>query len=349
MSRRIITTGVEGFGPLPRLVREQAGEAALERLFAAVDLPLDLLDRPGARLPLVDMAAIFDRAAVLLGDPMLGLKVGRAMQPEDYGVWVRYATAAPTLGQGLARVCRAVRYYQTTDSMRGEVYGDLARLAYYQLGVRQGEGRHHADHVLPSLIGFGRGFLGPGWKPLWVEVPYAATGAAKDLADRIGVEVRFGRPGLGLVLDRALLETPGRGAPPSFTELRRLVCSARALDLTRALVDVVDLRLASGEVALDGAATRLGLRSRTLQRRLQSEGISYRRVVDTVRRTRAETVLATTTTPIAEIAASLGYEEPAHFTRAFHRWHGCSPSEWRRMRCLREASRVSGYANPHPE
>ena len=332
MSRRIITTGVQGFGPLPRLVREQAGEAALERLFAAADLPLDLLDRPQGRLPLADMAAIFDAAAVLLGDPLFGLRVGRAMQPEDYGVWARWAAAGPTLQHGLARICRAVRYYQTADSIRGEVYGDLVRLAYYQLGLRQGEGRHHVDHVLPSLIGFGRGFLGPGWKPFWVEVPYAATGTAKDLADRIGVEVRYDRPGLGMVFDRAQLDTPGRGASPGLAELRRLVRGAPARELTRTLVDVVELRLASGDVALDGAATRLGLRPRTLQRRLLSEGISYRQIVDTARRSRAETALATTATPIAEVAASLGYDEPAHFTRAFHRWHGCSPSTWRRTR-----------------
>ncbi len=68
MPHRIVTTGVQGFGPLPRLVRAQAGEAALERLFAAFEVPLTLLDRPGARLPLVDMAAIFDSAAALLGD-----------------------------------------------------------------------------------------------------------------------------------------------------------------------------------------------------------------------------------------------------------------------------------------
>jgi len=163
-------------------------------------------------------------------------------------------------------------------------------------------------------------------------VPYTAAGAASDLADWIGVEVRYGRPGLGMVFDRALLDTPGRGGSPGFAELRRLVQGAAAEDLTRALVDVVELRLASGEVALDGAATRLGLRSRTLQRQLQAEGISYRQDVDIARRSRAETALATTTTPIAEIATSLGYDEPAHFTRAFRRWHGCSPSQWRHTR-----------------
>jgi AraC-like DNA-binding protein len=109
------------------------------------------------------------------------------------------------------------------------------------------------------------------------------------------------------------------------------MCGASKGELSRALVDVVELRLTSGDVAIDGAATRLGLRSRTLQRRLHEEGTSYRQIVDTARRRRAETTLGATAMPVAEIAASLGYEEPAHFARAFRRWHGCSPSEWRRM------------------
>ena len=332
MSRRLITTGVQGLGPLPRLVREQAGEMALEQLFRAVDLPLGLLDRPTSRLLLIDMADMFERAAALLGNPLLGLAVGRAMRPEDYGVWARWAAAAPTLRHGLARACRAVRYYQAADSMRGQLFGDHARLSYHALGVSVEAGRQHADHVLPSLIGFGRGFLGADWQPLWVEVPYAATGAAKDLADRIGIEVRYDRPGIAIVFDRAALAAPGRGVAPGFAELRRLVHRGTDQELTRALVDVVDLRLNEGVVAIDGAATRLGLRARTLQRQLQSQGISYRQIVDTVRRARAETMLGGTATAIGEIATSLGYEEPAHFTRAFHRWHGCAPNEWRRAR-----------------
>jgi AraC-like DNA-binding protein len=332
MSRRLVTTGVQGLGPLPRLVREQAGEMALEQLFRAVDLPVGLLDRPAARLLLVDMATMFERAAALLGNPLLGLAVGRAMRPEDYGVWARWAAAGPTLRHGLARACRAVRYYQAADSMRGQLFGDHARLSYHALGVSVEAGRQHADHVLPSLIGFGRGFLGADWQPLWVEVPYRASGAAKDLADRIGIEVRYDRPGIAIVFDRASLAAPGSAITPGFAELRRLVHRGTDQELTRALVDVVDLRLNEGIVALDGAATRLGLRARTLQRHLQSQGISYREIVDTVRRARAETMLAGTATAIGEIATSLGYEEPAHFTRAFYRWHGCSPSVWRQGR-----------------
>lgn len=332
MTRRIVTTGVVGFGPLPRLVRQRAGESEFERLFASVDLPLKLLDRREARLPLADMVAVFDRAADLLGDPWLGLTVGRGMRPEEYGTWARYAAAGPTLRHGLARLCRAVRYYQADDSIRGGLHGDLARVAYHQLGVGSGLGRQHLDHVLPLLISFVRAFLGATWRPLWVEVPYAGSGAANDLADRLGTEVRYDRPGIGLVLDRALLDAAGRGVSPHWTELRHMVRGRSGSAFSRSVADVVDLRLTSGAVALDGAATRLGLRARTLQRRLRAEGLSYRQVVDSVRRTHAQIALAQTAAPVADIATRLGYAEPAHFTRAFHRWCGCSPSEWRRTR-----------------
>jgi AraC-like DNA-binding protein len=146
--------------------------------------------------------------------------------------------------------------------------------------------------------------------------------------------VRYDRPGIAIVFDRAALAAPGNGLAPGFAELRRIVHRGNDQELIRALVDLVDLRLNDGVVAIDGAATRLGLRARTLQRHLQSQGLSYRQIVDTVRRARAENMLAGTATPIAEIATSLGYEEPAHFTRAFHRWNGCSPSKWRRVRSV---------------
>jgi hypothetical protein len=241
---------------------------------------------------------------------------------------------------GLARVCRVVRYYQTADGMRGEVYGDLARLAYYQLGIRQDEGRHHADHVLPSLIGFGfgRGFLGQGWKPLWVEEPYAAAGAAKGLADRIGAEERYGRPGLGMVLDRAQIDVPGRGVSPGFAALRRLVRGATAQDLTGHWSTWSSCASLAATwrrtVPPQGSAFARARCSGACRRR----GFPSGRWSIPARRARAEATLATTAVPIAEVAASLGYEEPAHFTCAFQRWHGCSPSEWRRTRRARTAS-----------
>ena len=332
MPTRFITTGVRGFGPLPRIVRETAGESAFDRLFVDAGVPLTLLDRPDARLPLVDMIAIFERAALVLDQPLLGLEVGRAMSPEAFGDWVRYALAGRTLRQGIARLCRAMRYYQTAGNVRAEIHGDLVRLAYHQPVADPDHARQHADHSLLPLIAFVRRFRGPGWQPQWVEVPYRPVAGAGELAARLGVEVRFGRPGSGLVFERDALDAPGNAMPLGFAALRRMVEGRPEGEVTAALTDIVDLRLVEGQVALEGAAARLGLQKRALQRRLQAEGQSYREIVDAARRAHAERALATTSRSVTEIAQSLGYGEPAHFTRAFRRWHGCSPQSWRRER-----------------
>jgi AraC-like DNA-binding protein len=76
-------------------------------------------------------------------------------------------------------------------------------------------------------------------------------------------------------------------------------------------------------------STALALSRRTLQRRLDDEGVSFSDLVSDVRRGLAELYLRESSLPIAEIAARLGYADPRAFQRAFREWHGTTPSEWR--------------------
>ena len=69
---------------------------------------------------------------------------------------------------------------------------------------------------------------------------------------------------------------------------------------------------------------------RTLQRRLQEEGTSHLRVLEGARQHVATHMLASTSLPIAEIADALGFSEPAALHRAFKRWTGMTPVEYRR-------------------
>ena len=71
---------------------------------------------------------------------------------------------------------------------------------------------------------------------------------------------------------------------------------------------------------------------RSLQRQLLEKGYSYREIVTIARNERAVSLLRETSLPIMEIALLLGYEDHASFTRAFRRWMGCSPLEFRRFR-----------------
>jgi len=102
-------------------------------------------------------------------------------------------------------------------------------------------------------------------------------------------------------------------------------------DLHRLVRGVVVAALAEdGPTGLPMVACRLRTSPRTLQRRLGVVGLTYGGVLDQVRCQLAEQMLTNRERKIGDIARALGYSDPGHFTRAFRRWTGRTPMDFRR-------------------
>lgn len=82
---------------------------------------------------------------------------------------------------------------------------------------------------------------------------------------------------------------------------------------------------------IDAAARALGYTVRTLQRRLEEAGLSYSRLVQEVRLSSAAEHLCAPGSRLVDIAMEAGYSDQANFTRAFRRWAGVPPSQFRRQ------------------
>ncbi len=87
--------------------------------------------------------------------------------------------------------------------------------------------------------------------------------------------------------------------------------------------------LREGEPRVGDIAQRLGMTPRTLQRRLQDEDLGFTALVDEARLDLARRYLADWSLSISEVSFALGYSEPSAFTRAFKRWSGSAPAEYR--------------------
>lgn len=87
--------------------------------------------------------------------------------------------------------------------------------------------------------------------------------------------------------------------------------------------------LENGGLSLESVATMMSTHPRTLQRRLARVDLTYQQLVDEVRLDLARGLLDSSGGPVAEIAVQLGYADPAHFSRAFSRWTGRSPRDYR--------------------
>ena len=99
-----------------------------------------------------------------------------------------------------------------------------------------------------------------------------------------------------------------------------------ALEVQRTLAS----RGAGGDTRIDTIAHHLAMSARSLQRRLLAEGVTYLDLVEETRKEAARRYVAGSTLSLAEIAYLVGYSEPASFHRAFKRWYGVTPEEFRK-------------------
>jgi AraC-like DNA-binding protein len=120
----------------------------------------------------------------------------------------------------------------------------------------------------------------------------------------------------------------------------RLELGAPASDLEAAVRARLRSFLPGGAPGAAAVARALGVSERTLQRRLQECGTSFRAVLERFREAEAERLLDQGT-PLAELALRLGFSDQTAWNRAFRRWKGTSPTEWR-------ASRRSASPRPPP-
>lgn len=111
------------------------------------------------------------------------------------------------------------------------------------------------------------------------------------------------------------------------THADTLLGSLEAAKTTRGRVeDLLLPRLSAGGATIDRIAGELGVSRQTLFRRLRREGVTFRQVLDELRRTMALHYLTAEKLSVKETSRRLGFSEPAAFSRAFKRWTGSSPS-----------------------
>ena len=288
------------------------------------------------------MAGLFTRGALLLGDRTFGLEVGEQMGFRGYRDWIAYGGLAPTLGEALARnveTCWAHLYGSATElaPRRGHW---LWRYRTPELGA---DFTQHSDHVLPPMIDYVRQYLGPDWRPDWVELNYPRDHEAHLIEERLNAPVRFSEQGVGIAIKVQDLNRERLQATDSTIVLKAQLQSifdtigiSVSSDIERSAAAVAALRLIDGDVSIEGTADFLHMSVRGLQRRLKKSGSNYRELVDNLRHARAEYLLRRTDMPIIEIAMTLGYEDHSSFTRAFGRWAGVAPRQYR------EAAQSSG-------
>jgi AraC-like DNA-binding protein len=305
----------------PLAAATEAEHAPTERLLADASLPTDFDEDPGGQVPERLLWRFLHLAARRLDCPAFGLIAGERARLENLGTFGLRLRQSLTLFDLLNTFERAVT--QVSSHARFWTARSNGTSWFCREGMREiggfESGRAEAEQwTLMFMLHLIRLAAGPTWRPSRIILQCERTPALTQARSISGIDLCFDQHVTAIALPPELFACPLRPATPRSGVVSELRSRLQPL-------------LRDGHPDLLIAAEIAGMSPRSLQRRLGAEGLSYARLVDQVRFADACRMLASGDAPLIEIAFDLGYSDPAHFTRAFRRWAGITPSAYRRQ------------------
>lgn len=290
------------------------------------------LDIPN--LSFQDFLRLMREALALTREPAFGLLLGERLLINSHGVLGYAAVNSQTLQQAIDLLEQYMLLRTSLLAVRQVVEGDRLRLVFVEprpledLRAPVLEAvvltiKNLIDYVTMGTCRVSRAVFSFG--------PPAHEGLARDL---FKCEVRYDASWAGLEIPLSQLRLPLRSANPQAWQEAVARCEDELTKLQRQqslATQVRQLMLGKqgGFPSLQVTARLLNLTPRTLHRRLQDEGTSYRDILEDIRHTLAIEHLRTGRLTIQEIAFMLGYDDQANFRRAFKRWEGVPPTAYR--------------------
>jgi AraC-like DNA-binding protein len=305
-----------------------------EKLFDISKLRLSDLKDADERIPFEQYMNLGRMAPELTNTPEIGSILGQNARFQDIGIVFQLGFNCRTVRESLLKAVR---------------YSDLGNEVSIAIFEERGNFAEWAEHYTSSrylcipLIEFEccqkleilKFVLGDDFRPVQTMFQYAPPGHVDKYRQIFRTPLLFQQEKSGIVFKKEYLDFPNPN-PQSYTQeilsrhaeklLAELDRSKRFQDKVR---KVIIKHLDSGDANMEMISNELKLSIRTVYRRLREENISYKALLNDIKMQLAQAYLKETTFTINDISYLLGYSETSAFHRAFKRWFGTNPSQYR--------------------
>lgn len=299
---------------------------------------LDPESAPDPRAMIADTAYydLLERIAEAMDATGLPIKTGASMRCDEYGALGLAWKAAPTLLGSFSRVERYARLwtsvveYELRPSDNGTLF-ILHRAGPRRLGLRLSN-----EATLASAVSISRQVSPVPFVPLEVHLKHPAPKTLAHHERYFGCPIYFDSDLDALLISPEDLAKPNRLGDEGITrfllnhldaELNEAIKDASLEGSTK---DAIARSLSEGLPKMADIARSLGISVRSFHRRLAEHGLSFQMLTETTRRELAEGLLRDERYSLSEIAFLTGFSDQSSFTRAFKRWVGATPANYRR-------------------
>ncbi|MEO0782337.1 MAG: AraC family transcriptional regulator [Pseudomonadota bacterium] len=322
-----------------RKVVSVAGDAIhAKSVLASVGLDVDGEWDPKHMLEEDDYYGMIELMSEQMDITTLSLIVGEAMRPDEYGALGLAWKAAPNLLGSFSRVERYWRLwtsfsqYELVDTDEGTLFVE------HRAGVRRLGMRISIEADLASGVSLSRQVSPRGFAPLEVYFRHAAPRTTEHHEAYFGCPVHFGADMDAMLLSCQSLTEPNLLGDEGITQflVSHLDTELAEIDdapsLKAKTKGEIARALSEGLPKMSDIALSLGLSARSLHRRLAEQGLSFHTLTEETRQDIAVNMLREDQYALSEIAFLTGYSEQSAFNRAFKRWTGSTPANYRKTR-----------------
>ena len=294
--------------------------------------------------------------SVLQLDPLqaLGIRLGLAAEPRQFGVVGYMVSSCGTLGQALARYDRYHGLLQEGLISRAWLKDGVLHMRWNQAVANTPLATEFSLAVFVALC---QALIGRPVTPVRAGLPFARPHDTNVYQALLGCPVDFDCSAIELALPAHLLAAPVSSKDPYL--LRLLEQQAQALlkqqpkiaggqagaFFSQVQEQIVE-SMKNGDISAESVDGALGCTLRTFYRQLRSAGYSYRGLLAHTRHTLARQYLADPALAQTDVALLLGYSEQSSFIRAFRSWTGMTPGEYRSHLARNSAAKPSSLEAP---
>jgi AraC-like DNA-binding protein len=322
-----LSDAVSSFGYDPAPLLEQYG------------LDATRLAQAGSRLSIPRYMRLGHGAIQLTGQPGLGLRMGQLSRISQCGLAGVTAAQAPTVREAARTLIRFEALYGSNYRGHSSFHEDAqgAWLRFYSISPYNAYNRFVVDSIFASWVYQLSTLASTPIRAQRMEIEFDAPSYAADYAVLSENPVVFTAVSNRLLLNQDVLALRNPDHCPSTWQHLLQLCEKELEQLTRTrslrerITRLLGPLLNGGrEPDLEEVAARLKLPTWTLRRRLADEGTRFRTILNDTRRDLAMTYIRDTELAFGEIAYLLGFASAEAFQRAFKRWNGQTPGEFRR-------------------
>ncbi|CAG2154674.1 HTH-type transcriptional regulator VirS [Cupriavidus yeoncheonensis] len=304
-----------------------------ERMIHHVGADRSCIVSPDLHVPEPWLAKVLDSTEQSSSCAAVGLLMAESWRLSDFGPISLALQHQPTLRHALGQLETYRHLLSESVFVHVEEVGETAIVRQQLITERPIPGRQPVELSVGALLCLMKSMLGGSWKPRSVHFSHSAPASLHVHHRLFGTRVEFGCDFDGIVVDRRDLDRPNPLGDVNLARYAREFLDqhphGRQVSTASNVRRAVHMLLPRGQGSIDQVGQQLGMSSRTLQRRLEQEGLEFSSLVNEVRRGLACRFLGDIRYPVSQVAMLVGFAEVSTFSRWFSAQFGTPPTRWR--------------------